>query len=324
MNIKNIIKKFIYNYYIIIYKKFKDKLLFVIMKVVLVCIFNFQAYIKYNLYNLLLFNNNEIIIITNTELIQIFNNLILDLKIKFININIKIININELDDLNFNSNSKLDKQFRNGFWHLCSLRLIYLFSYIKKYNIENCIHIENDVLCYENFQFLEDKFVEKKIYATFDAQNRVIPGIIFIPNYLAFLPIIQNYNNSLNDMENLAQHDENVIIPFPIFTNFIENNKYTKNFNTFSAIFDAAAMGQYLGGVDNRNIDGDTRGFINETCVIKYNNYKFYWIKSNNLYKPYILINLKLIPIINLHIHSKLLQYFLSDNPVENKFINFI
>lgn len=291
------------------------------MKVILVCISNFQDYIKHNLYNLLLFNNNEIIIITNTELITTFNDLILDLKKKFIYINIKIIDSNLLDDLNFNINSNLDKQFRNGFWHLCSLRLIYLFSYIKKNNIENCIHIENDVLCYENFDLLKNKFTENKIYATFDAQNRVIPGIIFIPNYLAFLPIIQTYNTSLNDMENLAQHDESIIIPLPIFPNFIENNKYTKYFENFNLIFDAAAMGQYLGGVDKRNIDGDTRGFINETCVIKYNNYKFYWIKSNNLYKPYILINLKLVQIFNLHIHSKLLDNFLADNPFENKFI---
>jgi hypothetical protein len=126
-------------------------------------------------------------------------------------------------------------------------------------------------------------------------------------------------------MENLAKFNETIIEPLPIFP-IIDNNinKYNKNFNDFNFIFDGAAIGQYLGGVDKRNIDGDTRGFINETCIIKYNDYKFYWLQEDKLYVPYILINNKFIRIINLHIHSKELQNFISINPIECKFINKI
>jgi hypothetical protein len=78
-------------------------------------------------------------------------------------------------------------------------------------------------------------------------------------------------------------------------------------------IFDAAAIGQYVGGVDPRNIDGDTRGFVNETCVIKYNDEgEIGWRSYAGFTRPFI----KLygsgveIPIFNLHIHSKALTLY--------------
>ena len=272
------------------------------MKVILISIGNFQEYILYNIKNLLLHGNNDITVITNLEFFSYFN--------KY---SIELIDYNTLDDLNYNKKSQLDRNFRNGFWYFASLRLFYLYSYIKKYNIEHCVHIENDVLVYENLDSLTKKDF---VYAPFDSYNRVIPSFIYIPNHETFKPVIDNYNNTLNDMENLAKF--NFIKPLPIIP--IINNemiKFNENFDEFNCIFDAAAIGQYLGGIDPRNQGGDTRGFINETCIIKYNNYKFFWIKENNLYNPFLLINNKLIKIINLHIHSKQLQNFLSDNPIE-------
>ena len=86
-------------------------------------------------------------------------------------------------------------------------------------------------------------------------------------------------------------------------------------------IFDAAAIGQYLGGVDPRNIEGDTRGFINETCIIKYNKYKFEWIKIDELFIPHIIIDSNKYKICNLHIHCKNLKNFMANDPIENYLI---
>jgi len=281
------------------------------MKIILVCINNFQDYILNNIINLFLFDNNEVTIITNKCFFD-----------KFKNLNINLIDCDVLDDYNFNSESKIDKNFRNGFWHLCSLRLFYLFSYIKKFNLKNIIHIENDVLIYENLDNIKEKFIENKVYATYDCDNRVIPGLIYIPNYISFEPIIKNYNYNFNDMQNLALFDENTILPLPIFTNNYCNHKITKLYNKFNCIFDAAAIGQYLGGIDPRNQSGDTRGFINETCLIKYNDFKFYWIiNDKGLYQPHLFYNGNYIQIINLHIHSKNLNKFIANHPKETKFI---
>ena len=281
------------------------------MQIILVCLKNFQSYILDNINNLLAFDNNDIHVITEVEFFNYFENL-----------PITLVDCSKLDDFNYNLNSQLDRNFRNGFWYLCSLRFFYLYSYMKNNNLSDVIHLENDVLTYVNFN--DFNFRNNKVYVTFDCETRVIPGIIYIPNYEAFKPIIENYNFNLNDMENLAiESNENYIEQFPIFP-IVDTiiNKYNKNFNEFNSIFDTAAIGQYLGGVDSRNISGDTRGFVNETCVIKYNIYKFVWIKTNSLYIPHIIINDNLIRINNLHIHSKDLHNFLAINPIEDKFIS--
>ena len=52
------------------------------------------------------------------------------------------------------------------------------------------------------------------------------------------------------------------------------------------------------------------KGFVNETCVIKYNNYSIWFEMVDEKKKPFILIEEKKLPIFNLHIHSKNLKEF--------------
>lgn len=282
---------------------------------------NFQEYIIHNIQNLKLFENNDITVITENIFFHLLQNYD----------NITLVDTKELDDYNYKKNCTLDVHFREGFWLNSSLRLFYVYSYMKKYNLTNCMHIENDVMVYTNLDTLLPSFKyvhpESKIYATYDCDYSVIPGIMFISNSDALKPIIDNYKFDKSDMQNLATHDESVIVPFPIFP-ITENenvvHKINKNYPDFECIFDAAAMGQYLGGVDKRNVpDGyDSRGFVNETCIVKYNNYVFYWLKNkDNLYVPYVIVDNKLIKIINLHIHSKELYKFMANHPLENKYI---
>lgn len=282
------------------------------MEVVFVSVGNFQEYVIDNIKNLLFFGNKKITLITNKEFFKDVNHL-----------PIKLIDSEELlDDEEFINNikqmenSRMEKCFRNGFWHYSSLRLFYLYYYLKKYNIKNCIHLENDVVTYINFDELIDKFKENKVYAPFDHEKRVIAGIVYIPNYEAFHPIIKNYNYHTNDMENLAQYGEEVILSLPIFPIICPEDKitkYNKLYYDFNMIFDGAAIGQYLGGVDPRNVEEglNTKGFVNETCIIKYNNYEFIWESINGLYIPFLVIDKKKYRICNLHIHSKKLKDFI-------------
>ena len=128
-------------------------------------------------------------------------------------------------------------------------------------------------------------------------------------------------------MINLASfynNNKDIIKTFPIINDNIDNSIYNENFKEFNSIFDGAAIGQYLGGVDPRNIPGNTCGFINETCEIKYDKYTFKWVKKGDNYLPYIEINSNLIPINNLHIHCKKLENFRIEKPFENKYIRYI
>jgi len=279
------------------------------MKIVLVSIGNFQPHILEAIRNLQLFENNDITVITEKKFFSKFEK------------NITLVDSSELDDYQFDTKSQLDRTFRDGFWHLCSLRLFYLYSYIKMNNLENVIHIENDVMVYMNTDSLCSSFRVDKVYAAFDCDTRVVPDILFIPNAKAMWPIIQKYDCTTHDMANLGRMTE-FIEPLPIFPLTEIPHHVNKKYGDFNCIFDTNAIGQYLGGVDPRNIAGDTRGFINETCVVNYGMFKFFWIKNlKNLYVPHMSVNNILVPIVNLHIHSKKLYDFRADEPKEKLYI---
>ena len=269
--------------------------------IILVTVGTFQDYIIHNVKQLLLLGY-DVVIITEKHNFFNFN------KIK----NINLIDSNELDVYNFDAKSKLDKNYRNGFSHLCSKRLFLVYSYMKKYNKKYIIHLENDVLLYINFSIFNN-FNKDKIYLTMDSKERCIPGIIYIPNSNVMINLIKNYDFQKNDMKNMSEfyyNNKDIVNTFPIIDDNIDKCIYNENFKEFNSIFDGAAMGQYLGGVDPRNIKGDTTGFVNETCIIKYNKYNFKWIKKGEYSFPNIEIKGKLIPINNLHIHCKDLTKF--------------
>ena len=239
---------------------------------------------------------------------------------------IRLIDAAKIDINYFDANSKLNKTFRNGFWNNTSKRFFLIYEYMKNNNIKNVLHLENDVLLYNNMKKIAaTAFVrDDEIYITMDSNYRCIPGIIYIPKYDLLTNLIKNYDFTENDMVNLAKFyhkEKHIVKTFPIIDNSIRKCVYNENYYKFNSIFDGAAIGQYLGGVDPRNKSGDTTGFINTTCEIKYNKYDFKWIRKGNNVYPHIKINNMLIPINNLHIHSKNLAQFRINNPIENKYI---
>jgi hypothetical protein len=189
---------------------------------------------------------------------------------------------------------------------------------MKKYNKTNCIHIENDYLIY--FSTDEIKDLDNKVWLTMDSPDRCIPGIIFIPNYNTLEPLIKTYDFNNNDMVNMGKfynNNKNLVEKLPILNNY-------PYFEKWNMIFDAAAIGQYLGGVDTIHKNGGIPGFVNETCVIDYSKYKFSWVKNeNDLYIPMINIEEKFYKIAGLHIHSKRLFNFQAEYPKEENLIKF-
>lgn len=279
------------------------------MNLILVSIGNFQEYILDNIEQLIKLETKNIYVITNFEYFNYFN---------IYKNNINLISFESLDDTyNYFDNTSMDKSFRNGFWTYTSSRFFYIYSLMKKYELTDCIHIENDVLLYYNIDILEPKLNKTYLYVPFDTFKRNIASILYIPNANIFKNVLDNYDKTKNDMENFSniKLNVNLIHNFPIFpntyANTVEELFVSENYNNFNMIFDAAAIGQFLGGVDPRNIPNDTTGFINETCIIKYNKYNFIWEKHNDINRPFIIINDNKIPIFNLHIHSKNLIKFM-------------
>jgi hypothetical protein len=275
------------------------------MKVILVMLNNLQEYIFDNIQQLKNHNNNDITVITDKK----FNSL-------FENIAINIINIEDIIPNYINIASKISTTYRGGFWLLASYRFLAIYEYMKQYNISNIIHLENDVLIYKNIDTINFHNINK-LLLTMDSENRCIPGLMFIPNNEILKKCLDIFNPNLNDMQNFSNCYYNLNEYIDTLPIFIDNNEntitkmITTNFKYYNCIFDAAAIGQYLGGVDPRNIPGDSKGFVNETCVIDYSKYNFIWKNENDKKIPYIVINTNEYPIINLHIHCKDLKQFI-------------
>jgi len=270
------------------------------MNLLLVCFGNFQDYIIENIKQLISLKTRNIFVITNQKFFQHFRHF-----------PVTLVDADELVDKHtYCTMSHMDKNFRNGFWVWTSYRFFLIYECMKKFDLEDCIHIENDVLLYYDIELLNDTLDKNFVYISFDCFHRNIASIIFIPNHDILGNILEKYDMNKNDMENFIDiaSQTNYIKSFPIFPSdhaITDEEKFvSQNYTSF--IFDAAAMGQYLGGVDPQNDPSNTVGFVNETCVIKYNRYNFDWKDE----KPFLRIDKSVVPIFNLHIHSKQLHKF--------------
>jgi hypothetical protein len=231
--------------------------------------------------------------------------------------NVFLIDAEMLDDVfGFTNKTTLDSEFRNGFWKHTSSRFFLLYSFMEKTGLKNVIHIENDVLLYYNCNETLT-FETNQLYIPFDTYERNIASIVYIPDSDIFGKILEHYDFGNNDMYNFGTIREKtgLIQTLPIFIDSNSENRerafvcagYTKY------IFDAAAIGQFVGGVDPRNTPGDSRGFVNETCVIKYcDEGTIVWKVIDDLKKPFIQIGEIVVPIFNLHIHCKNLSIYAS------------
>lgn len=262
------------------------------MKIILVMLNNFQAYIYDQIDHLLKFGNNDLILITDQKFAEAFSRYPM-LKLYFVE------NLNP-DYQNIVSTQQ--NTFRQGFWFYTSYRFTAIQLLMERENLTNLVHLENDVLLYrnlDNFKF----HCQDKILLVKDSPNRCIPSLMVIPNHQILSEVMKQFKPEFNDMQNWGM-DHPLISTLPIIDT---PGVYGQHFEEYGAIFDGAAMGQYLGGIDPRNSsNANTDGFINETCEIKYDKYQFTWENG----QPYLITDSGKIPILCLHIHSKNLKRF--------------
>jgi hypothetical protein len=214
--------------------------------------------------------------------------------------------INDASSTYINYKSIVNKyalsSFRDSFWIHTTCRFFYIHEFAKIFlkGQRNFFHIENDIMLYENLKNLGKKIYdtdnesrtdtprhsENFIYMVKDSPKRVIPGILCFSSPSALETLTKFITHSLkksqtfiNDMELLANYPMLKELPFNPCKNNNTNDNGSNGPNGF--IFDGACIGQYLGGVDPRNIggtgsdkelltiDNPSRGFVNETCDFK-------------------------------------------------------
>ena len=157
-----------------------------------------------------------------------------------------------------------------------------------KYNVRNVIHIENDVLLYYNCDetLTEPLTNSRQIHIPFDSYTRNIASIVYIPDASTLGQVLAHYDYGKNDMYNFSEirKKTNLIDQFPIFiedttlrsaslgsasvltdalgsasvTDALERAFVSHGWSRFDGyIFDAAAIGQFIGGVEN--VSAETR-----------------------------------------------------------------
>jgi hypothetical protein len=200
---------------------------------------------------------------------------------------------------------------------------------MNRYDLKDVFHIESDVLIYDNlidvWRRLKAFRMDTKLVAVQDSKDRAICSIVFFPNtrdvtkFTSYITKTVREGQFLNDMELMGMYRDKFCFP----------DSPDHQLAGPLGIYDACAIGQYLGGVDMRNIPpgqiksrwiNPTRGFINETSVFKANRARYLKAKMNgNLEyrgKKYIsgpgLLEGPMHEIIALHLHSKQLYLFSS------------
>jgi hypothetical protein len=239
-----------------------------------------------------------------------------------------------------------DAAFRNGYWRFVIERFYYMEELMITYNLDSAIHMEYDVMLYSDFSILQPKLNEyiKGLALSFDNDNEGYPSFIVI-NSIGALELLNgfiaiNCNAGLTDMRLLSvfckvfpdQMESLPQIPTAIYKGKTERKSLTgvkaegstaylanKFEELGSVIFDSLAIGQYVCGVDPRNTNG--------ICIIEYpNESAFYTVDEfggltwkQDEKKRWYLETAAGYRIVNIHVHSKRLSYFLSNRSDQPK-----
>ncbi|HSW73302.1 MAG TPA: hypothetical protein VLG44_07865 [Chlamydiales bacterium] len=238
----------------------------------------------------------------------------------------------------FLAKSAQDRTFRGGFWIFTTERFFYLYDFLVEYKLKDVFHLENDVLLYTDLTTLFPTFKKNykgMIAATFDNDKKGVAGFLYVANptplhkFLDF--VVEKAHLGGQDMERLGQfknkyHKKYIDFLPIVMPEYSKDHKlvnrlgkkaknpklYSRYFTEFNSIFDAAALGQYLGGIDPQN-DSLGPGFVNEACVFDASRFQYLWeVDEKGRKIPFLLFKDKKYRVNNLHIHSKNLAEFVS------------
>lgn len=217
-----------------------------------------------------------------------------------------------------------------GFWRYCIERFYYLLAWAETHlePQDSFFHIENDIMVYQPIERIEElcRGIDDttQIWATFDCDKRCIPGLIWFRNPKALRDMCIHMSTSAqpNDMFMIGEYRQqfpNLIKAFPVIPDPKGPHGLGEYFIEFGTLFDAAAIGQYMGGTFRGpkmfvppfdfSFPYDI-GFENETSAFLVKAFKICWKQKGDLWFPFA----GEIPIANLHIHSKQLSMFQSSH----------
>lgn len=245
----------------------------------------------------------------------------------------------------FKKLSSFGANFDNFFQHATE-RFFIIDEVIECLGLTNVIHMENDIMIYEDINVLIGTM--KKLYDCITVPRMTeefcMATVMYIPDHKRmehFLDYVLEHildkksndvSKKTNDMIILADYlRENGKYALPLINKeYIDeygliNSKgavppgehlddYYKYTETFGGIFDPQPMGQYLGGTDRKPKGvANNAGFKNEYSYVDISKLDIIWKKKGEGYVPVLKWKDKEYRIYDLHVHCKELNRFRSD-----------
>lgn len=230
--------------------------------------------------------------------------------VKIINTaNIKIPNIGT-----YYQNDPMGALFRTAM-----LRLFYLEAVSLQFNIQNIIHLDNDVLIYDDINAIRYELQKHSLCLTSPNEKECVFGFSYIKNHKS----LETLNAELLKLIRLGEHTlEKHIGSMPHEMRLISliNNNYNNKlitklptlptapaYKNFKYCFDPSSYGQHLGGkpLEIHHHDIDEQIYRNQ-LAIEFNKVPIIKTPTGNH------------RLFNLHIHNKKLENYITYNTNQN------
>lgn len=260
---------------------------------------------------------NNVYFISNKKEINILKNTLQNSKIQYIDVDEEIVPTPEFQEYINILNEKWSRYRLDPFWFTTFARVIVLSLAVKKYNLNNVIHIEADNIIFENcFDNLNNLFLAGEFGWCNEALNSSAPSLMYLKDAAAGDTLFKLHIKLLLKGEQILRPYVGHFAPWITDMAFLDLiykgckqykmlpcvplGEYSKNFDKLNAVFDPTSYGQFLGGTNNGHAEGycEYRHFVGKEIID--NKIKVIMDK-----KPYVIFDNKRIPIFNLHVHNK-------------------
>ena len=222
----------------------------------------------------------------------------------------------------------------NHFWTITATRLIYIENFLKEYKLTDVYHFENDILLYYNLEDYHEKFQSLYEYMaiTPGGPDRNITGFMFIKNWESLSDMTQYFINTIrkHSMKSFKRtykikmiHEMGLMKIYEIergleylsYLPILPFGKQASNYDIFNSIFDPASWGQFVGGTRKDRPGYKTNLHYIGQLLIANPDYTVIWkrdVEGRNI--PYFKYRDNEVKINNLHIHSKNLHKYMSND----------
>lgn len=211
---------------------------------------------------------------------------------------------------------------RSGLFIHSFERFYVLYNLMVKNNLENVFFMELDNVIYDDPRKWLASFSRNEICYMYDNDERCSSGICFIKSALPLKKLNDFFTKhikefviggyaQINEMTALAlffQENRDLIQILPThWSSEVLPKEYVKSFPLYDSVFDAAAVGIYLFGLDTYHTGGKLVKYQKwEHSKMDCRNNTYQWTKDEKgRMIPYIFNGITWIRVNNLHIHSK-------------------